>query len=170
MWYVDHIYMLSLALIILLSLLRIWIKRLFRWRLFPSWYRGKDQFPRGVRQQNLNPPVVTLRSYAVNHFTCHQSTSPFYCLFKPPVYVEVLWKKIYSINQVKERNLICLLENNVGGGKGAPLSEVFPTTKLLWNLVNGIYLLVVWIFKFQVKMVSNMYLIIIYPIIPTTFL
>ena len=52
-------------------------------------------------------------------------------------------KIIYSINQVKERNLICLLENNVGGGKGAPLSEVFPTTKLLWNLVNGIYLLVV---------------------------
>ena len=26
-----------------------------------------------------------------------------------------------------------------GGGQGAPLSEVFPTTKLLWNLVNGIY-------------------------------
>ena len=108
MWYVDHIYMLSLALIILLSLLRIWIKRLFRWRLFPSWYRGKDQFPRGVRQQNLNPPVVTLRSYTVNHFTCHQSTSPFYCLFKPPVYVEVLWKN-NILNQSTEGKKFNLL-------------------------------------------------------------
>ena len=108
MWYVDHIYMLSLALKILLSLLRIWIKRLFRWRLFPSWYSGKDQFPRGVRQQNWNPPVVTLRSYTVNHFTCHQSTSPFYCLFKPPVYVEVLWKN-NILNQSSEGKKFNLL-------------------------------------------------------------
>ena len=43
---------------------------------------------------------------------------------------------------MKGKNLICLLENNVGGegvDRGAPLAEAFPTRNLLWNLVKGIY-------------------------------
>ena len=49
------------------------------------------------------------------------------------------------LNQVKEKNFICLLENNVEGRHHLQLSlreamsEAFPTSSFLWNLVNGIY-------------------------------
>ena len=51
-----------------------------------------------------------------------------------------------ALNQVKEKNFICLLENNVGGGRHhlklslrEAMGEAFPTSNFLWNLVNGIY-------------------------------
>ena len=52
-----------------------------------------------------------------------------------------------AFNHVKEKNFICLLENNVEGRHhlthSLPLreamSEAFPTSSFLWNLVNGIY-------------------------------
>ena len=43
---------------------------------------------------------------------------------------------------MKEKNLICLLENNVGGRDHLKLSlreamgEAFPTSNFLWNLVK----------------------------------
>ena len=42
---------------------------------------------------------------------------------------------------MKEKNLICLLENDVGGGEGwgTLLGEAFPMSIFLWNLVNRIY-------------------------------
>ena len=42
---------------------------------------------------------------------------------------------------MKEKNLICLLENDVGGGGGwgTLLGEAFPMSIFLWNLVNRIY-------------------------------
>ena len=51
-----------------------------------------------------------------------------------------------ALNQVKEKNFICFLENNVREG-GTDLNfflreamgEAFPTSNFLWNPVNGIY-------------------------------
>ena len=113
-----YIYMLGLALITLLSLspyVENSYKDFFGVNYFLIGAEGRIDFPRIVRQQNLIPPVVTSRSYKLNHFTCCHPTSPFYCFIQTSCLCRSILKN-NVLNQVKRKNLICLLENNVGEG------------------------------------------------------